>query len=129
VNDTHQQFTQGYLRKFVGIPYEDKDSYELVQYFYDDIFGIKLEKLYGSIRPTKKETEQLVNDQLEGFEEVTTPRMGDIMLIRIVGLTCHIGVYIDENRFLHSRQGVGSSLERFDKWTKRIEGYYRCRKK
>lgn len=129
MKNTPQHYILDSLRKFSGIPYEKMDCYELVKYFYEDIFGIQLSNLYGTIRPTKKQTELLVDQEMNKFKEVTKPRFGDIILFNIVGLTCHIGIYIDETHFLHSRDGVGSAFERYDRWQKRIKGYYRCLKK
>lgn len=129
MKDTHLQFTQDSLRKFVGIPYEKTDCYELVQSFYKEFFNINLTTLYGKIRPTKEETQKLVDQEKHSnFIEVTKPQFGDIILISIRGLTCHIGLYIDETHFLHSRSGVGSSLDRVSTWEKRFKGYYRCPK-
>lgn len=129
MNATPQPYTRDSLLRFVGIPYEDKDCYELAQYFYSEILGIELEALYGHIRPSKKETHGLVRDLSTSiFFEVTKPEFGDIIVFKVLGLNSHIGIYIDDTHFLHSRINVGSALDRYGHWAKRIEGYYRCRK-
>ena len=128
MKDIHQHFSLDSLLKFVGIPYEKMDCYELTQYFYRENFDIELKTLYGQIRPTPLQTDNLVDSQCKNvWKEVTNPQFGDIILINIMGIASHIGVYLNDKHFLHSRKGVGSAIDRYGKWEKRIKGYYSCR--
>lgn len=59
--------------------------------------------------------------------EVPTAFPGDLMTFRIGRFTCHIGVYIGEDEFLHCLRGRGSTLEsiRSMDWRDRLTGQWR----
>lgn len=124
MSDIHQHCTQESIRDLIGIPYEDKDCYELAKEFYRIEFKCELDLLYD-VRPTEKQTMSLFNAQKEKFVRVDVPQKGDIIVFNVVGLPCHIGIYLNKETFLHTRQHTGSVIERFSRWHKRVEGYYR----
>lgn len=125
MKNTHLLFTQDYLHEFVGLTYDAFDCYELVRLFYRKIFEYDLDCLYAS-KPESKEAVEIVDQHRHKFVEVTNPTFGDIILISIAGLPCHVGIYLDEKTFLHSREGVGSAIDKLSNWKKRIKGFYRC---
>ena len=127
MKNIHQQFIRDYSRSFIGIPYDELDCYGLVRLFYNEILGIRLEELYQQ-RPTEQETSCIVSTEKEKFLEVASPEFGDIILFNVAGITCHIGVYINEIVFLHTRKHTNSVFEKMSNWKKRVKGYYRCQK-
>lgn len=50
---------------------------------------------------------------------------GDVLLLKIKGLPCHVGMVISSDRFIHTWEGVGGALtERISLWRQRILGIY-----
>ena len=124
MRNTRQHSFQGCFHDYIGLSYESYDCYELIQLFYKNLFNINLETLYLT-RPDKQTTNKFIEDEKTEWLEVQEPKFGDIILIRINGLPCHVGIYINDSVFLHSRQKTGSCLERVNVWKNRIVGYYR----
>lgn len=64
-----------------------------------------------------------------GWESVTDPRVGDGVLLRILGSPAvHVGLIVAPGFFLHTLPSYGASvIDRLDHpmWAKRILGYYR----
>jgi cell wall-associated NlpC family hydrolase len=56
-------------------------------------------------------------------QSLMTP--GDVLLLRVVGLPCHVGMVVSKDRFVHTWEGVGGVLtERTSLWQQRILGIY-----
>lgn len=108
----------------VGISHDELDCYELVVEFYKRVFKRQLNILY-QIRPSHDQAKSLFEQQKSEFINVTTPKFGDIIVIRHALLPCHIGIYLTKDLFLHTKQSTGSCIERISLWKNRIEGYYR----
>lgn len=112
--------------QLVGIPYEEKDCMELVQIFYEQEMGISLKRYYGDRPHTREETREVVMESMSDFEEVKGPRKkGDLLLIKLFGVECHIAVCIDDQLILHTTDKTGSVIERISKWERLIVGTYR----
>lgn len=64
-----------------------------------------------------------------GWRQVTDPREGDGVVLRIIGpLELHVGLIVAPGLFLHTLEKYGgSAVDRLDHpmWAKRILGYYR----
>ena len=125
---------QDSLIKYIGIPYEKLDCYDLVKLFYVNELKVELPDLTYTrpenrdLRGKKNDQDEmikLVDDQIGFFQKVTTPEFGDIILIRIMGLPSHVGVYLGGRKMLHTREGSGAVIDSVDKWQKRIIGYYK----
>lgn len=125
MKNTHQQSIQDCLPKIIGLPYSAFDCYELIQLLYKKAFSIELDTLY-QVTPDELGVNKMMEQKKGDFIKVTKPEAGDIILINIIGLTCHVGVYIGGGKFLHTRKSTGSVIDRISRWEKRIEGYYRC---
>lgn len=51
---------------------------------------------------------------------------GDVLLLKIKGLPCHVGMVVEPDKFVHTWEGVGSVLtERISLWRQRILGIYK----
>lgn len=120
----HNQISLASLSKYVGIPYDEKDCYELLQVVFKEMFSYDLDILYQET-PDRNSANLLINTQENRFQKVTKPKLGDIILLSIVGVPCHVGMFIDERYFLHTRKNTGSVIERFHNWEKRLVGFYR----
>ena len=127
MKNTHQLTSQDCLRDLVGLPYRTFDCWELVKFFYKkafsyDLGGVDIE--YSD--PTNNvEISTVLEIGKNKFTEVTTPEYGDVMLLRVYGYASHLGIYLDNRKFLHTTAATGSVLADTDVWKNKIEGYYR----
>lgn len=116
------------LSKYIGRPYEEYNCLDLVKEIYKDIFNLQVKDYYEGQTPDRRDVTSLIATNRGDFQEVKgAPRFGDLVLIRLYGLECHIGVYVDRQFFVHSIRGTGSSLDRLSRYRKMIAGYYRHR--
>ncbi len=127
MKDTIHQISLASFSNYIGIPYEKLDCYQLLQKILKDLWNYNLDILYQNT-PERQKANALINDEKNKFQKVTIPKLGDIILFKIQGVPCHIGLYLNEKNFLHTKAGVGSCIERYDNWQKRIVGYYRWQK-
>jgi len=117
------------LLKYIGRPYETYNCFDLVKEFYADNFKLDIKHYFeGGPVPDRREVESLVVSNKGDFVKVEgKPQFGDIVVLKLYGLECHIGVCVDASRFLHSAKKIGSSLDRLDRYSKMIAGFYRHR--
>lgn len=121
--------------KYIGLPYKDNgrditgiDCWGLVRLYYKDELGIELpsytDEYVGADDPSAS---MIINNYKDNWELTTTPDIGDIALFNIYGEPSHVGVYVGNNNFLHSRQGKDSVIESLAgvKWNKRLAGIYK----
>lgn len=112
--------------QLVGIPYEDMDCMQIVNQFYSQELGKELVTYYKEIPDTKEEANSKILDAQKDFEEVKgTRKKGDLLLISLFGVECHIAVCIDSQTMLHTTKNTGSVIDRISKWEKVIVGTYR----
>ncbi len=117
------------LRKYIGRGYETYDCLALVKEFYKDFFNIEVKNYYEGANPTAKEAEILISSNKGDFEKVEDPKFGDIVVIKLYGIECHIGVVVGDTKFLHSAKNIGSNIDRLSRYARLIVGYYRHRER
>lgn len=128
------------LNKYVGIKWVHRgreidrdgglDCYGLVRLFYKNEYNIILPKwdvIASSDNP--QVTDELVKsngvEHDHPFTETSTPKVGDVVLMNILGFPVHVGIFVNDKYLLHSRQQSSlSEIVLFNKWSKRIDGYY-----
>ncbi len=115
------------LRKYIGRDYASYNCFDLVREFYKDQFDLDLRHYWEGETPERREAESLIHSNKGDFIQVAFPKFGDIVIIRLYGVECHIGVVVDESKFLHSARGIGSLIDRRERYSKMIAGYYRER--
>ena len=126
-----------WVSPFVGLPFAARgrdarrglDCWGLVVVVYRDRLGLELPiwDEYDDVRDRER-LDQVVAAALPSFARVAEPRAGDVVLFRIAGHLCHVGVVADPPWFLHAlEQTHGSVVDRLDSpaWARRVEGYYR----
>jgi cell wall-associated NlpC family hydrolase len=125
------------ISDYIGIPFvnggRDKngaDCWGLARQVWKCLTGNELPDYVISCMNSLKISEQIDTD-LPKWERVEgEPPVPSIMIIRFDmnhPKRCnHIGVYIGEGMFIHTRRGANSCIERIDSplWKSRIEGYY-----
>jgi hypothetical protein len=114
------------LSRYIGKSYEDYDCLDLVKDFYLNEFGIQIKNYYEGTRPTAVQAQSLIVTNKGSFKKVEGQVVfGDIVVIKIYGIECHVGVVLDSSRFLHSARKIGSNIDRLERYSKMITGYFR----
>lgn len=113
--------------EFIGIPYSQQDCWGLVKLFYKKIFDIEL-KAYYEQRPNDRSiTMNMIYSHSGEFAEVKEPKLGDIIVFKMFGIPCHIGIYINQLEFLHTNETHDSVMDRLPRWNKQIVAIYRVK--
>lgn len=120
----HQQIFQDCFSDLIGLPYEEKDCYQLAVLFYQKVFTVRLIGYLYNDPMDRHEIAGVISMHHKDFLRVSKPEFGDMILINILGLPAHIGIYLGEGKFLHTSKKLGSHIDRIANWEKRIEGYY-----
>lgn len=121
--------------KYIGLPYlangrteAGLDCWGLVRLFYRDELGIDLPSYTtnysGADDPAIMELMSEYKDT--NWKKQTTFKVGDVCVFNIYGEPCHVGVYVGDSKFMHSRENRDVVIESLDspKWSKRLEGCY-----
>ena len=136
-----QQDYSGWIKDFIGIEFQDVgreklcDCWGLVRrvFFekykieiprYDEYESTKeLEKLDELIKKGKSANEW--TEILEGKEQ-----KGDVVLFKIRGHLCHVGLCLDNDYMLHIQKGKNACIECYGnlKWRGRVHSFYRHEK-
>lgn len=117
-------------RKYIGRDYASYNCFDLVKEFYKDHFDLDLKNYWeGGPVPSRDEVESLIVTNKGSFIPVSTPQFGDIVVVKLHGLECHMGVYTEGGKFLHSARNIGSLLDRVERYQHLIAGYYRHRER
>jgi cell wall-associated NlpC family hydrolase len=105
------------------------DCWGLFRMVYRDEFGIFLKRYSGLYQSMTDTTGLLALFMLENsaWEKVESPRVGDGILLRVMGHPIHVGIVVSPNRMLHIERKLWSVIEPFDsiRWSKRVLGFYR----
>ena len=118
------------LKKYIGRDYATYNCLDLVKEFYMDFFGLEVKNYFDGPVPDRKEVSSLINTNLGDFVEIKNRKeikFGDIVVIKLYGIECHLGVVIEGTKFLHSAKNIGSNMDRLEKYDRLIAGFYRHR--
>lgn len=119
-----RQISLEFLHKIIGTPYEKADCWEVVKFFYKNAFNVDLSQ-YDQESENPESVARYINFNKKNLIETKDPRVGDIILFRMLGHNAHVGVYLDNRRFLHSVERIGCAIDLMHNWEKRIQGIYR----
>lgn len=139
MKNTHQQISEAYskhINDMIGLPYSSFDCWDIVKLFHKKIMGNDLELGIRYLVPSQRNdtdskewailSQWLIKDNKDKyFKKVSAPQFGDIIALRIFGMTAHLGVYLNDKTFLHTSETTGSMVDRLARWEKRIDGFYR----
>lgn len=127
-----------WVRDWVGLPFAPRgrtadgvDCWGLVRLIYARSFGIALpayDEEY-SAPSCVMEVAALVAGVRRGWREILAgqERDGDVVLMRVRGLPCHVGVVAGGGWMVHAEEGIGSVLEAYGgpRWGRRVLGFFR----
>lgn len=121
--------------KYIGLPYLENgrteagvDCWGLARLFYKDQFNIDLPSYTteydGGQDPA---IISVINAHIDNWEQLNAPSIGDLCLFNIMGEPTHVGIYVGDNKFLHSRENMDSVVESLNniKWKNRFQGFYK----
>ena len=124
------QWTQKYAilpYKTAGRDWQGVDCWGLVFLIYLTELGIQLPlySLYDTI-PKDASVDKMVNRFRDDWILYDKPFSFSIILFNFLGKCCHMGVMLDDDRFIHCRQQTNVSIESVSRliWRNRVEGYY-----
>lgn len=125
--------------KYIGIPYLDKgrtaegvDCWGLACLVYKQEFDITLPSYTEEYENEDiKRISETIARYKENWEPTKEPKPGSLILFRIMGAEMHVGVYLGDNKFIHSREGRDVVQERVDstQWANRVVGYFNYKEK
>ena len=128
-----------WARWYVGIPFRNRgrerhdglDCWGLVRLVLSEVFAKHLPSFdaeYESCANVRA-VEMLVNLKAPVLRArcVDDPELGDVVLLKLRGFACHVGVYVGDNCMLHIRRGCNAVVEELSRpiWARRVEGFYR----
>ena len=127
------------IAQFIGVKYENRgrdiatgcDCWGLLREFYRRVLEIDLPSYEASYKDAynMNQTVNAIRYEMRETEwvQVDSPAFGDGVLLRVAGHPCHVGVYIGEERMIHTLTGHDSAIDVLDgvRWRNRIVGYYR----
>ena len=94
---------------------------KIVREFYKLEFGIELKSYYADAPNDIHKANKLIYTNKGDFNVVEGPlQFGDIVLIYLFGVECHIAVYLGDNKILHTQKTSGCMVDRLSRWEKRI---------
>jgi hypothetical protein len=114
-----------------GRDYSGWDCYGLVYCAYRDVLKINLPLLAGGYEGTGihhfKELVELISAGKDEWNKVSERSFFDAVLLRMLSHPVHIGLVLEKNKFIHTREKIGTQLDRFGslEWPEcKVEGYY-----
>jgi cell wall-associated NlpC family hydrolase len=121
--------------RYVGLPFKSLgrdrsgvDCWGIVYLVYQEAFRREVPR-YGEYVDAYDflEVSALIRGEIATrWHEVSPEACGDVILLRVNGQPCHVGIVVAQGKFLHSIEGSDSCVERYDglKWKRRILGFY-----
>lgn len=128
------------LADYIGIPFEEHgrshrgvDCYGLVMLVMFEVYGVTTRDYtdYRSARP--RDCADLFRGAQREMEwvKVPNPVEGDVVLLNILGMPAHCGLYLGNGEFIHASHAAGVCRDRLAAplWARRIAGYFRHRER
>lgn len=118
------------LSAFVGLPYETPNGcWQLVRRVYAACLGLELPAYTTAAEGLSREAlATLIDSQRAAWRLVEDEQPGDVVLFRVLGAACHVGIVQAPGRFLHVlHPGHTARIESYTAptWRPRVEGFYR----
>lgn len=128
MRNTHPKTLEGYS-SLIGIPYSKAHCWDIVKAFYKLEMNVDLNHIATEgidYLRDKKAVQSAIWAYRKDFKRVTGDMaFGDIIIMRIKALESHIGVYVGNNRLLHTLEQTGCVVDLLSRWHNNIVGVYR----
>ena len=118
-------------KKYIGIPFEKMNCWELICHYYGSELGIVLPSHEKNYRDAddKKTISRLYESEIASktWPRVENPKYPDVAVFRIAGYLWHAGLILNDGKMLHTQRGCDSVIESFRnaRWKNRLYGFYR----
>jgi cell wall-associated NlpC family hydrolase len=109
---------------YLAIPYEQKNCYQLVRYFYLKEFNLELVNMDSMKDDAYRLIHKEIIKQSNNFVMVKEPKYGTLVLMNNAdhhSIINHIGVYVGEGRVLHTSKKTGCVISKIEMLN--IKGY------
>lgn len=121
--------------KFIGIPFKSggrdfngADCWGIAVLFYREYLAVDLPSYSDCYFTSDTDRlRELIAQYREGWERISKPQTGDLILFKLLGSETHIGVYIGNGKFLHATEKAASVVQNLEspEWNRRVSGYFR----
>ena len=132
-----------FINKALLVKFKDKgrdfsgvDCYGILHLAYKEILGIELPSFIddyvnaGDTKASRRVIKDIILAQKHHWNKIDHYYQAlDVVLFRFGDLETHLGLMINNKKFIHCEKKINTVVERLDsvKWKKRIEGIYRLR--
>lgn len=129
--------------RYVGIPWRKHgrdasgtDCWGLVRLFHERELGLVLPSYADRYADSEDRAEvgAVIAGERGPWVEVPrgSERPGDVILLKVLGVPCHVGVVVERGVMLHQFRGVNSALGWYEglrggTWVRRVDGIFRHR--
>lgn len=124
------------LKELLGVPYKKGgrdesgcDCYGFVRLAGKKLCGLELPELDVDRMAPEKIVELIEQEGAVDAERINGAEKGAIVVLRIAGSYGHVGLCLDNKRFVHALEKVGVSVDTVDslRWRSRVCAYYRVK--
>lgn len=122
-----------WVGRYIGLPYKDAcwgpeyyDCWGLIVLIYKNEFGIDIHSDMTMYTDKTSKVERLLK-YISLWEHINKPKIGDGILFLVANRLPHCGIYIGDNKMIHTIRGISSCIQEVSnpRWKSRFEGYYR----
>lgn len=127
-----------WVEEYIGVPFEERgrdpesgwDCWGLFQYCQREHLGLELPGYldeYDTIEDEERVSAAVMEGIQAEWEEVTSPKLGDGVVLNIMAAPMHVGLVVSRRHFMHVFRGIETVIERLGslRWENRVEGFYR----
>jgi len=125
------------INNFIGIPfiehgrlYSGCDCAGLVLLFYRDFLKINLEDFVDYVSTNDRTNSERIAVYFsgKGFSQapIAQKRLGDVAVFSILNRPMHVGIVLEDNKYLHTREGSDSHIiSPYNKYHNKVESIWR----
>lgn len=122
--------------EYIGLNYQDRgrgpnafDCLGFVRYVYRRELNIDLPDFLDTYHSAEdsKGCAAAIDKRKVDWVQVEKPEPLDLILFKVLGYATHVGLYLNDEDFIHCFRGSGSCIERLSSlsWGKRVLGFYK----
>lgn len=127
------------LSRYIGIPFEDKadseysaDCFGLVRLIYKEKLNRMVFKPTSSAFNSRKVFKEFMEETSKNWTKVESPETYDVVAMahdpKHPDIIQHFGIYIGNDKMIHTLKGVGSHIVSLQSYKYFIKGFYRWQK-
>ena len=126
--------TAEWAKQYIGIPFAELgrdrvtgvDGWGLVRLVYSEQYDTELPSYEYASCTERTQNAQIFNTEKETNWSSCIAMVGSVVLLNVATRTCHAGVVVGDERFIHAEKGVGVVMEHLQslQWRNRIDGFY-----